>query len=86
MAKIISLRLRRLLRLLRLLRLRRLLGLLGFGQMVAIFQRPSEEEAEAGSRNEEIEEEKGPQGPDYGHIYRYAQQPSRSIPGRYTAG
>ena len=67
MAKIISLRLRRLLRLLRLHRLHRLLRLyrllrpLRFGQMVAISQCqwPAEEEAEAGSRNEEIEGEKG---------------------------
>ena len=68
MAKIISLRLRRLLsllrlrrllRLLRLLRLRRLLRPLRLGQMVAISQWPSEEEAEAGSRNKEIEEERG---------------------------
>ena len=53
------LRLLRLRRLLRLLKLRRLLRPLRLGQMVAIFQWPSEEEAEAGSRNEEIEEEKG---------------------------
>ena len=86
MAKIISLKLRRLLGLLRLCRLLRLLRLLRLGQMVAISQRPLEEEAEAGSRNKEIEEKKGGPGPDYGHIYRKAQQSSRSIRGRYTAG
>ena len=91
MAKIISLKLRRLLRLLRLcrplrlLKLLRLLRLLRVGQMVAIPRRPLEEEAEVGSRNKEIEEKKGGPGPDYGNIYRKAQQPSRSIRGRYTA-
>ena len=48
MTKIVSLRLLRPLRTLRL------------GQMVTILQCPSEEEADVGNRNEEIEEEVGP--------------------------
>ena len=43
-------------------RLLRLLRLLRLGQMVTISQWPSEEEAEVGSRNEEMEEEKGGPG------------------------
>ena len=68
MAKIISLRLRRLLRLLRL------------GQIVAISQQPLEEETGAGSRDGEIEEEKG--GPGAG-LQSYVEKPnSRQDPFR----
>ena len=58
---------------------------LKLGQMVTISQRPSGEEVgwEVGARKWR---RKGTRGPDYGHIYRKAQQLSRSIRGRYTPG
>ena len=49
-------------------------------------QRPSEEEAGWQIGTREWGRRRGARGSDHGHIYRKAQQPSRSIRGRYTAG
>ena len=63
-----------------------LLRLLKLGQMVRIAQWLPGEEAGVGMGMRKWTWRKGTQRPDYGPIYRKAQQPSKSIQGRYTAG